>query len=183
MIYKRYILNQRAQEVGESLNHYITDVMKQVELCQYGNLKDELVRDRLLCGIKDDRIREKLLNKKDLTVQKAIEILRTSQATQFQVRDMATEQEMGVKVVKTNNKTVSRDGPAEGQWTRTTPSRRTKPCRYCGNRHEFKKKHSQHMTRNAGDVVGKAIFQKCADQLQKCRVWRMIAAMRRKCFS
>ena len=50
---------------------------------------------------------------KDLTLQKAIEILRTSQATLFQVRDMATEQEMGVKVVKTNNKTAPRDGPAE----------------------------------------------------------------------
>ena len=139
VIYERYVFNPGAQEVGESLDHYITDVMKQAKLCKYGNLKDELIRDRLVSGIKDDRICEKLLNKKDLTLQKAIEILQTNQATQFQVRDMATEQDMAVKVVKTSNKTVSRDGPAEGQWTRTTPSRQTKPCRYCGNIHEFKK--------------------------------------------
>ena len=56
MIYKRYIFNQRAQEVGESFNCYITDVMKLGELYQYGNLKDELVRDSLVSGIKDDRI-------------------------------------------------------------------------------------------------------------------------------
>lgn len=44
VIYKRYVFNQKAQEAGELLNHYITDVMKQAKLCKYGNLKDELMR-------------------------------------------------------------------------------------------------------------------------------------------
>ena len=108
VIYEGYILNKRAQEAGESLDHYITEVMKQAELCKYGNLKDELIRDRLVSGIKEDRIREKLLSKKDLTLEKAIQILRTSQATQFQAKGMAAEQEALVKSVKTNSKTTKR---------------------------------------------------------------------------
>ena len=104
VIYERYVLNKRVQEAGESLDHYITEMIKQAELCKYGNLKDELIRDRLVCGIKEDRIHEKLLSKKDLTLQKAIQILRTSQATQFQAKGMAAEQEALVKSVKTNSK-------------------------------------------------------------------------------
>ena len=97
-------MNKRAQEAGKSLDHYITEVMKQAELCKYGNLKDELIRDRLVSGIKDDRIREKLLSKKDLTLQKAIEILRTSQVAQFQGRDMAAEQDVIIKAIKRDSK-------------------------------------------------------------------------------
>lgn len=45
-----------------------------------------------------------MLSKRDLTLQKTIEILRTSQATQFQDRDMAAEQDGIVKSVKIANK-------------------------------------------------------------------------------
>ena len=48
VIYERYLFNKRIQEAGESLDHYITDVMKQADLCKYGNLRDELIRDRLV---------------------------------------------------------------------------------------------------------------------------------------
>ena len=53
------------KEPGESLDHYLTEIVKQAGRCQYGMLKDELVRDRLVSGIQNDRIREKLLSKKD----------------------------------------------------------------------------------------------------------------------
>ena len=47
---------------------------------------------------------------------------------------------MAVKVVKMNNKPPTSGGSStEGQRTRPTSSRLTKPCRYCGYRHEFKK--------------------------------------------
>ena len=75
--------------------------MKQADLCKYGALKDELIRDRLVSGIKDDRIRERLLIKKDLTLTKAIELLKTSEATQLQAQDMATSPSI-VQAVKAN---------------------------------------------------------------------------------
>ena len=58
------MFNKRTQEQGESLDHYLTDIMKQADLCKYGVLKDELIRDRLVSGIKDDRIGERLLTKR-----------------------------------------------------------------------------------------------------------------------
>ena len=50
----------------------MTDTTKQANLCKHGILKDELIRYRLMSGIKDNRIRERLLIKKDLTLTKLL---------------------------------------------------------------------------------------------------------------
>ena len=49
-------------------------------------MKDDLIRDKLVSGIRDDKVREKLLGVKDLNLVKTIETLRTSQA----IKDMAS---------------------------------------------------------------------------------------------
>ena len=133
IIYKRYLFNKRIQVVGESLDHYITVVMKPADLCTYGNLRDELIRDRLVSGIRDDRTREKLLNRKDINLARTIELLKSSEATQRQALDMATighKTSSLVQVVRTNP-----------QHKRATQGNRMgkghKPCKYCGKRHEF----------------------------------------------
>ena len=58
---KDICLNKRVQDAGESIDHYITDIIKLAEHCQYGELKDDLIRDKLVSGIRDDKVREKLL--------------------------------------------------------------------------------------------------------------------------
>ena len=86
VIYERYMFNKRVQDAGESVDHYITDVIKLAEHCRYGVLKDNLIRDRLASGVQDDKVREKLLGIKELNLAKAIETLGTSQA----IKDMAS---------------------------------------------------------------------------------------------
>ena len=54
-----------------------------------GGLHDDLIRDKLVSGIKDDKVREKLLGTKDLKLEKTIDILKTNQALKFRVKDMA----------------------------------------------------------------------------------------------
>jgi len=39
VINERYIFNKQTQEPGESLDHYLTDIMEQANLCKYGGLK------------------------------------------------------------------------------------------------------------------------------------------------
>ena len=75
-------------------NHYLTD-NQAAGHCQYGMLKDELVRDRLVSGIQNDSIREKLLSKKDFILTKAIQLLKSSEATHMQAQDVAAPSEMG----------------------------------------------------------------------------------------
>ena len=70
VIYERYMFNKRVQDAGESIDHFITDIIKLAEHCQYGELKDDLIRDKLVSGIRDDKVREKLLGMKDLNLVK-----------------------------------------------------------------------------------------------------------------
>ena len=89
MIYKRYIFNRKTQEPGKSLDHYLMAIIKQADWCQYGGLTEELIRDRLVSGILNDQIRETLLSKTDITLDKATKLLKTSEVTHFQAQDMA----------------------------------------------------------------------------------------------
>ena len=100
VIYERYIFNKRIQESGETLDHYLTAIIKQAGWCNYGGLKDELVRDRLVSGIQNDRIREKLLSKTDLNLSKTIQLLKSSEATQLQAQDMAKTEPSTVQAIK-----------------------------------------------------------------------------------
>ena len=44
--------------------------------CNYGNLKDELVRDRLVVGIRDQELSKKLQLDPDLTLEKTKKTIR-----------------------------------------------------------------------------------------------------------
>ena len=40
--------------------------------CEFKDLKDELIRDRIVCGTNSERIKERLLREQDLTLDKAL---------------------------------------------------------------------------------------------------------------
>ena len=137
VIYERYIFNKRAQQPGEALDNYLTAIIKQAARCQYAGLKDELIRDRLVSGILNDQVREKLLSKTDLTLAKAIKLLKTSEATHFQAQDMAVPRVSTVQAINTRSQQKPQKGTR--QVTSNLDSSQ-KPCRYCGRRHAFRKK-------------------------------------------
>ena len=135
MIYERYIFNKRAQEPGESSDHYLTAIIKQAYRCQYG-LKEELIRNRLVSGILNDQVSEKLLSKADLTLAKAIKQLKTSEATHFQAQDMAVP---GVSTVQAINTHLQRKPEKGTRQLAGNPDSSQKPCHYCDRRRAFKK--------------------------------------------
>ena len=77
--YERYVFFKRDQLPSESLDSYVTALMKLSESCGFGTLRESLVRDRLVLGVKDDRVREKLLGKRDLDLDKANILKRSKQ--------------------------------------------------------------------------------------------------------
>ena len=53
---ERYVFFKREQLSSESLDNYITALMKLSESSGFGALRKSLVRDRLILGVKDDRV-------------------------------------------------------------------------------------------------------------------------------
>ena len=64
--------NHRDQQEGESAEQYSTALYSLVETCNYGKLQDELLRDRLVVGIRDAGLSEKRQMDAGLTLEKAI---------------------------------------------------------------------------------------------------------------
>ena len=65
--------------------------MKLSETCGFGWLGESLVCDQLILGVKDDRVREKLLGKRDLNMDKVIETIKASQVIHSRPTDISEE--------------------------------------------------------------------------------------------
>ena len=52
-IYERYKFHNRFQESGETIDAYASSIRTLADTCEFGTLKEELIRDRIVCGISD----------------------------------------------------------------------------------------------------------------------------------
>lgn len=80
IVFERAKFNQRKQMNGESAESFITDLHHLAERCQYGQLKSELIRDRIVVGITNSKFSEKLQMIEDLTLEKATNMVMPSEA-------------------------------------------------------------------------------------------------------
>ena len=62
----------RKQEEGETVDSFITTLYELAEHCNYGDLREEMIRDRLVVGIRDSKLSETLQLDGELTLEKAI---------------------------------------------------------------------------------------------------------------
>ncbi|KXJ30128.1 Retrovirus-related Pol polyprotein from transposon opus [Exaiptasia diaphana] len=83
-IFERAKFNQRVQLSGESVDSFITDLHSLSEHCAYGTLTDELIRDRLVVGLRDAKLSEKLQMNSELTLAKAMDQARLDEAIKKQ---------------------------------------------------------------------------------------------------
>ena len=83
-IFGRARFNQRNQFAGESAEQYITTLYSLIESCEYGDLKDEMLRDRIIVGIRDVTMSERPQMHADLTLEKAKKLVRQREAVQEQ---------------------------------------------------------------------------------------------------
>lgn len=73
-----YTFNKRNQEDGETFDAFYTAIRKIAENCNYKE-KDRMLRDRIVIGVKDQRTQQKLLEIKELTLEKAIDVCRSAE--------------------------------------------------------------------------------------------------------
>ena len=89
IIYERHKFNNRSQELAESIDTCITTLRVRTESCEFGILKDDLIRDRIICDGRDKSVRRKLLKETGLLLPKCVDICRANEATTAQLKDMA----------------------------------------------------------------------------------------------
>ena len=88
VIFERARFNQRKQLDDETAEEYITALYGLVETCEFGALKEEMIRDRLVVGIRDQNLAEKLRMDSTLTLEKAKKEVRQREAVREQSRHL-----------------------------------------------------------------------------------------------
>ena len=84
VIYERAKFNERKQKEGETVDAFITALHKLATKCDYGALNDDLIRDRIVEGIRDQGLSEKMQLDEKLTLSKATKMARESEAVRLQ---------------------------------------------------------------------------------------------------
>ena len=150
---ERYRFNLRQQETNESFEKYVTALRQLASKCDFGAITpDELLRDRILFGIHDSNVRERLLRVQSLTLKKTLDICRAAEISLKQLKEVEIlegEQVNLLRSHKTKHKITERNranqtNPGIGWKSKSsTETRETvnklDECKYCGRQHEFRK--------------------------------------------
>lgn len=156
--YERYVLNKRVQEANESFDNFLSDTRHLIRSCEYGNLADSVVRDRLICGVKDESLRQKLLTVRQLDLAKAIDMCRANESAQRHLRDMRGSDEVHAVTSyrrptaayhrqrsqsQSRQHHVATAGPRHTSAARPTSDSTSRTasrrCKFCNRQHEFRK--------------------------------------------
>ena len=93
VIFERARFNRRTQQADESVEQFITSLYTLAENCAYGDLKSEMIRDRIVVGIRDRPLSERLQLDAELTLEKAKTMVRQREAVHEQQSILHTPKE------------------------------------------------------------------------------------------
>jgi hypothetical protein len=161
--YERYIFFTRAQETSETIDQYVTTLKRLSDTFEFGTLRGTLIKDRIVLGVKNQKIRERLLREPDLTLDKALDLVRAAERTEMHIKvinDGSAVHGINHKKSKFNEKKTQEENSKN-------PNRPEKPftsevfnCRNCGTKQKRKEcpAYGKVIT-----VINRIISKLCAD--------------------
>ena len=152
IIFERAQFNMRKQLEGEPVQAFITDLFTKAEHLQYGALKDEMIRDRIVIGLLDEQLSQKLQLQADLTLTRAVEMCRQSETVKAQQKVLHRSSELEfaesspIKVKMENIAYAGHSGNYDNRITQKAL------CGNCGKRHGSRFYAEKAKCRDCGNV-------------------------------
>lgn len=169
---ERHKFNTRNQRPDETIESYVSDLKNKAASCRFGQLKEELIRDRLVCGITSDSMRKQLLRDSDLTLSKAIEMCQIYEQTDQHTKALSTPKQTAAKVDSLNHKIRKRQ-PQKFKTKSGTERSATQSeaqsitnCKNCGGSHEAKRDKCPAYGQQCHKCKKRNHFQKCCRSSQ-----------------
>ena len=133
VIYERYKFNNCTQGPTESIETYAASLRALAATCAFGPLNDELICDRIVCGIHNNAVRLKLLQEPKLSLSKCIDLCRATETTTAQAKKMAGQDD--------NHDLMAHYVGKQSSPRKTTgdTSGFISDCKFCGRSHKRNK--------------------------------------------
>ena len=140
VIFERAKFNQRIQQENEPVDAFITDLHTLAQHCSYGALHDEMIRDRIVVGLRDKALSAKLQLESDLTLEKAVNQARQKELVRQQQEVLRPQGQQGIGSIigsidrlKFKNSTDKKFPPTI-QFTRPKVNPTYTNCGHCGGK-------------------------------------------------
>ena len=134
-IVQRFHFQTRIQKPSESVSKFVAQLRKLSEYCEFGDTLQDMLRDRLVCGCKDQRLQCKLLAEPEMTFDKAFKIAKAMEAAEKETKDLqdaptTTVHQLGRQAPanKRNLRNFSNNPPKQLQ--------KALECYRCGGKHK-----------------------------------------------
>ncbi|UYV80221.1 hypothetical protein LAZ67_18002076, partial [Cordylochernes scorpioides] len=133
IIYERAKFNSRIQEDREPVDEFITSLYKLADSCEFEGLHEQLIRDRIVVGVRDKALSERMQLDSELTLEKAVKMVRQQEAVRQQQVDLqrpSTSQK--VNQVKFNSKNFSPKQQQQPSRKKEKSAKTRSRCPKCG---------------------------------------------------
>ena len=99
VIVERFKFNTRCQQQGENISVFLAELRRLSENCEFGATLDEMLRDRLVCGARDNKIQRRLLAEPKLTLKRALDLAIAIETSEKDVLDLQNSMAQGGSLV------------------------------------------------------------------------------------
>lgn len=97
--FERYKFFTHDKKQGVPFDQYLAELHTLSKTCEFGTLRDSLIRDRIVYGTVDNALRERLLHESGLTLEKCVTMCRAAETTPAQAKELRRG-ETAVQAVK-----------------------------------------------------------------------------------
>ena len=167
-IAERYKFFKCLQQPGQTVPDYVAQLRSKAKDCNFGAYLETALRDQLVCGLNNERCKQELLCKTDLTLESAVQHARSTETvlreascfgdSSLPTTDSAvhrTAEGRGGRPGRSVGPTLGRrDGPgsATGAASATRTSNLSEQCWRCGNVHSDECRFKTYRCRNCHRV-------------------------------
>ncbi len=138
VVAERFRFYRRNQGPEENVADFIVALRKLATKCDFGEILNDALRDRVVCGIRDENTQKRLLSEATLTLNSAVDLAQSLESAGKQVKKLKEPSQAiagpvfnvkpsGSANLYSSNPTPSNPTPSAGK-SRT-------PCYRCGRKH------------------------------------------------
>lgn len=126
LVYESACFHRRCQEPGETVDQFATALHTLADRCDYGEVKERMVRDRFVVGLRDAKLSEALQMDATLTLASALAKARLKESVQRQQKELRSGSTELSEAVSSSAEVdaVRREGKPHGHRPRTKNSER-----------------------------------------------------------
>ncbi|XP_067936904.1 uncharacterized protein [Watersipora subatra] len=129
-LYHDFVFGTADQKEGEDFDTLLARLRSLEKVCNFEELKDRMLRNRLVLGIQNNDTRRKLLASTEQTLESVIKLCKSEKRATTTLQKIQAEEAVNVNEISKRSHRSFKD---------TKSATRSVDCKYCGRRHAARK--------------------------------------------